>query len=138
MMKNKNIPKGDASTKVTKQSEKENEKNPKSYGNILKESINNESSSRKGNNDQQKIDSSQKNNKHEFRICVPPRRPFTTRYQNRFPIYCFSCNNFVHKEIDCRYYARSDHVRDKNRGSYPTSRNDYVRTKPEVLMGLLI
>jgi hypothetical protein len=135
--KKQKTPKGDASTKVTKPSKKENEENPKSYANILKGSINNERNNRKGNHDQQKPDSSHKNNKNEFRRVVPPRRPFTTQYQNLFLGYCFSCNNFGHKEIDCRDYARSDHVRDRNRGSYKTSKDDYVSNKTKVLMGLL-
>jgi hypothetical protein len=62
----------------------------------------------------------------EFKRVVTPRRPFTTRYQNLFLGYCFSCNNFVHKTIDCRAYARSDHARDINRGFYKTSKNGYV------------
>jgi hypothetical protein len=49
--KKQKTPKGDASTKVTKPSEKENEEKLKSYANILKGSINNESSNRKGNDD---------------------------------------------------------------------------------------
>jgi hypothetical protein len=80
----------------------------------------------KGNDDQHKSDSSHKN---EVRRVVPPRRPFTTRYQNLFLGYCFSCNNFVHITIDCRDYTRSDHVRNINRGPYKTSKHDYVRNK---------
>jgi hypothetical protein len=76
-----NIPEGYASNKVTKPSEKETEEKPKSYANILKGSIKNESSSRKENDDQQKSDSTQKN---EFRRVVPPIRHFTNRYQNPF------------------------------------------------------
>jgi hypothetical protein len=34
--------------------------------------------------------------------------------------YCFSCNNFGHKALDFRAYVRSDHVRNRNRGSYKT------------------
>jgi hypothetical protein len=45
-------PERDSSTKVTKPLEKENEEKPKSYANILKGSINNESSNRKGYDDQ--------------------------------------------------------------------------------------
>jgi hypothetical protein len=118
--KKQKTPEGDASIKVTNPSEKENEEKSKSYANILKGSINNESNSRKGNDDQHKPESSHKNNKNEFKIVVPPRRPFTNRYQNLFLGYCFSCNNFGHKAIDCRAYARSDDVRDRNRGSYKT------------------
>jgi hypothetical protein len=43
--------KGDASTKVTKPSEKENNEKPKFYANIFKGYINNESNIRKGNDD---------------------------------------------------------------------------------------
>jgi len=48
-------------------------------------------------------------------------------YQNLFLGYFFSCNNFGHKSIEYRYYAISDHVRDRNRGSYNNSKDDYVR-----------
>jgi hypothetical protein len=69
---------GDASTKVTNPSEKENKEKSKSYANILKGTINDERSNKKGNHDQQRPDSSHKNNKNEFTRVVPPRRPFTT------------------------------------------------------------
>jgi hypothetical protein len=48
----------------------------------------------------------------------PPfqRRPFAPRYQSLFPGYCFSCNNFGHKAIDCRDCARNTQV--MNRGIY--------------------
>ena len=64
--------KGDASIKVTKPSEKENEENPESYANILKGSTNNEIPSKKGNYDQQKTNSYHKNNKNGFIRVVPP------------------------------------------------------------------
>jgi hypothetical protein len=79
-------PEGDASTKVTNPSEKENEENPKSCANILKGSINDESRNKKGNDDQHKSDSFHKN---EIKRVVPPRRPFTNRYQNLFLGYFF-------------------------------------------------
>jgi hypothetical protein len=44
------------------------------------------------------------------------RRPSAPRYQSLFPGYCFSCNNFGHKAIDCKAYARNTQVR--NRGIY--------------------
>jgi hypothetical protein len=47
----------------------------------------------------------------------------------KFPKYYFYCNNFGHKALDCRYYARSDLVRNRNRGSYKTSKNNYVSNK---------
>jgi hypothetical protein len=52
---------GDANTMVTKPSEKKNEEKPKSYANIFKGSINNESSNMKGMMTNGKIDSSYKN-----------------------------------------------------------------------------
>jgi hypothetical protein len=79
--KKQNTPKGYASIKVTKPSKKKNEEKPKIYANILKGSMNNERNNRKGNDDQHKSDSS---HKHDFRRVVPPRRPFTNRYQNLF------------------------------------------------------
>jgi hypothetical protein len=123
---------GDAIAKVTKSLEKKNEEKPKIYANILKGYINNERNIRKGNDDQQKSDSS---HKKEFIRAIPPRRPFTNRYQNLFLGYCFSCNNFGHNAIDCRAYARSDHVRKINRGSYKTSKNDYVSNKTRISHG---
>jgi hypothetical protein len=77
MTKNKTL-EGDANTKATKPSENENEEKSKIYANILKGSINNENNNGKGNDDQQKPDSSHKNKKNEFKRVVPPRRPFTT------------------------------------------------------------
>jgi hypothetical protein len=118
--KKQNTPEGDASTKVTKPSKKENEEKPNNYDNILKGSIDNESSRRKGNYDEHKPDSSHKNNKNQFRRVAPTRRPFTTWYQNLFLGYCFSCNDFGHKALECISYARIDNVRDVNRGSYKT------------------
>jgi hypothetical protein len=101
----------------------------------LDQSINNERKKMKGNDDQQKYDSSHKN---EFRRVVLPRRPFTTRYQNLFLGYCFSCNNFGHKAIDCRSYARSDHVKVRNICSYETSKDDYVTNKTRRSHGFVI
>jgi hypothetical protein len=112
---------GDASTKVTKPSEKENEENPKIYANILKDSIKNKRNTKKGNNDQHKSNSFHRN---EFIRVLPPIISFINQYQHIFLGYCFSCNNFGYKKIYCRSYARSDHVGDRNRGSYNTSKTD--------------
>jgi hypothetical protein len=35
-----------------------------------------------------------------------------------------SCNKFGHKTIDCKTYAGHDHVRDINKDSYETTKND--------------
>jgi hypothetical protein len=109
-----NTPKGDASINITKPSKKENEEKHKIYVNILIGSIKNENNSKKGNTNQQKPKYSHKNKNNEFRRVIPPRRPFTNRYQNLFIGYYFFCNNFGHKAIDCGAYTRSDHVRNIN------------------------
>jgi hypothetical protein len=83
----------------------------------------------KGNDYQHKPDSSHKKNMNEFIIVVPPERPLTNQYQNIYLGYCFSCNNFGHKAIYCRAYARIYHVRDINRGSYKTSKDEYLGNK---------
>jgi hypothetical protein len=132
-----NTHEGDASTKVTKPSKKENDENPKIFDNILKGSIKTERNNMKGNDDQQNLDSSHKNNKNEFKRVIPPRRPFTTQYQNIFLGYFFSCNIFGHKELDCRYYVRSDHVAYINIGSYKASKNDCVRNKTKISHGFV-
>jgi hypothetical protein len=43
-------------------------------------------------------------------------RPFAPKYQSLFPSYCFSCNNFGHKAIECISYAINTPIR--NRGIY--------------------
>jgi hypothetical protein len=120
---------GDVSIEVTKTLKRENKENPKSYDNIVKGSINNEKNNKKGNNDQEKPDYSNKNKKKEFKRVIPPKRHFTNRYQNLFLGYCFSCNNFGHKSIYFIAYARSDHVIDRNICYNKTSKDDYVRNK---------
>ena len=79
-----------------------------------------------------------KTSKDEFIIFSPPRRPFTLRYQNFLFVYCFSCNNFGHKAIDCRGYTRSDHLRNRNIGIYnTTSSDDYVSNKTKSYYGFV-
>jgi hypothetical protein len=58
---------------------------------------------------------------------APPRRPPTTRYQNLFLGYCFSCHNFGHKAINCRANTRYNYLR--SRDIYKTTRNDYISNK---------
>jgi hypothetical protein len=52
------------------------------------------------------------------------------RYQNSFLGYCFSCNHFGHKEIDCRAYARNNHVWNKNISTYGFSNRNYNSFAP--------
>ena len=50
--------------------------------------------------------------RHGFRRTTPQRRSFTSRYQSFFYGYCFTCNNFGHKVVDCRVYGRNAQTRD--------------------------
>jgi hypothetical protein len=43
---------------------------------------------------------------HDFIRITPTIRPPTLRYQNIFLALCYSCNNFGHKSINCRAYAK--------------------------------
>ena len=52
---------------------------------------------------------------HEFRW-IPPRRTFDPRYKNTFFGYCFSCNRFGHKAINCRTYGENTSARNKGMG----------------------
>jgi hypothetical protein len=40
--------------------------------------------------------------RHEFRRTTSQRGSFASRYQSFFLGYCFTCNNFGHKVVDCR------------------------------------
>jgi hypothetical protein len=99
----------------SKSPEKKIEEKPESYANILKISNHSGDNHKERNHDQQETDFSFKKDKDEFRRGAPSRRPFTTRYQNIFLGYCFSCKNFGHKEIDCRVYGRNNYVRNRSR-----------------------
>jgi hypothetical protein len=50
--------------------------------------------------------------RHEFRSTTSQRRTFSPRYQYLFYGYCFTCNNFVHKVVDCISYGINVQVRD--------------------------
>ena len=41
----------------------------------------------------------------ELRRFAPTRRSPIPRYQKNFFGLCYSCNNYGHKDIDCRTYA---------------------------------
>ena len=55
---------------------------------------------------------------------ITPIRPFTNKYEQLFLGYCFSCNKFGHKAINCRFYARDDHMR--NKSVYDAPKDNYV------------
>jgi hypothetical protein len=60
---------------------------------------------------------------HDFRRTTPTRRPPTPRYQNIFLVLCYSCNNFGHKGINCRTYAKGRNT--WNISSYENPKNHY-------------
>lgn len=99
----------------SKSPENKIEEKPKSYEVVLEKPVKNEENSKKVD-DQYNPNSFYKRN--GFKRTTPPRRPFTTRFQILFIVYSFSCNIFGHKAINCRAYAKSDHVRRRDRGDY--------------------
>jgi hypothetical protein len=48
---------------------------------------------------------------HEFRRNKSQRISFTPRHQIFLYGYCFTCNNFEHKVVDCRVYGRNGQAR---------------------------
>jgi hypothetical protein len=65
---------------------------------------------------------------HYFRRTTPTRRPPTLRYQNIFLGLCYSCNNFGHKSINCRAYAKG--INTWNKSSYENPKNNYEANYP--------
>ena len=57
---------------------------------------------------------------------MTPRRPFTNRYQHLFLGYYLSSYNFRHKAMNCRTYARHDHMR--NKSVYDVPKDNYSKT----------
>jgi hypothetical protein len=102
-------------SKATEPPKKVNEGKSKSYAEVLKRSISDEDNRKRENDVPQKIDIPPKDNTDKFKISFPPRWHRTTRYQNSFLGYFFSCNHFGHKAIDCRAYARNYHVWNKKK-----------------------
>lgn len=88
---------------------------PKRYAIALKDSSKNEESDKKINNNQQRLALF-----HESTKVVTPRRTPTIKYQHIFLGNFFSCN---HKVVNCRAYARDDHMRNKN--GYNVPKNSY-------------
>jgi len=68
-----------------------------------------------------------RSNRNKLRRVAPPRRQFTTKYQNFFFGYCFCCNMFGHRAVDCRVHARNNHV---SKGSV---KNVYVENQNTTL-----
>jgi hypothetical protein len=107
-----------------------NEAKSKRYVDIHKRSISDEDNKKRENDVPLKIGIPPKDNKDIFIRYFPPRWPHTTRYQNSFLGYCFSCNHFGHKEIDCRVYTRNNNVWNKNISTYGFSNRNYNSFSP--------
>jgi hypothetical protein len=50
----------------------------------------------------------------KFRRETPSRWTPKQRYENVFHGHCYSCNEYGHKDLDCRHYARKDNGRFHN------------------------
>jgi hypothetical protein len=50
--------------------------------------------------------------RHEFKRTASQRGSLAPRYQSFLCGYCFTCNNFGHKFVDCRAYGRNVQARD--------------------------
>jgi hypothetical protein len=55
---------------------------------------------------------------------LPSRWNHTVRYQNYFFGYCYSCNCFFHKSIDCRPNLRDGYMSNNKRHSHGFSRRN--------------
>jgi hypothetical protein len=53
-----------------------------------------------------------------------------TWYQNYFFGYCYYCNHFGHKAINCRAHARNNYVWNKDRSTYGFSNRNYNSFAP--------
>jgi hypothetical protein len=51
---------------------------------------------------------------HEPRFSTSQRRSFTPRYPNFFLGHCYTCENFGHKEINCRINERNNYAKNMN------------------------
>lgn len=71
-------------------------------GDVIKRSINSESTKKEEGN------IPHKDNKGNYKRSFPSRHVPVTKFQHSFYGYCFSCNHFGHKVVDCRVRARND------------------------------
>jgi hypothetical protein len=68
--------------------------------------------------------------KDRIRKTLPSRWNHTIMYQNSSFGYCYSCNGFGHKSIDCRINVKESYMRDNNRDTYGFSRINYNSFSP--------
>jgi hypothetical protein len=55
---------------------------------------------------------------HELKRTTSQRISFTPSYQSFFYVYCFTCNKFGHKAVDCRTYGKNVQARNVYVASY--------------------
>lgn len=60
---------------------------------------------------------------NDIKRLAPARTPYIPRYKSFFFFLCYTCNDYGHKDIDCRFY-----VRNKNAWSI----NGYENSKYQV------
>jgi hypothetical protein len=101
-----------ANEEASTSSKQSSEERTKSYADIIKNSIKDEDNRKEDQYVPQKT-----NLPHKDRIkkTLPSRWNHTIRYQNYFFGYCYSCNGFGHKAIDCRTNVRDDYMRNNNK-----------------------
>lgn len=101
------------------------ENDKRSYANIIKDSVKKEDCEplkedmqilemKKNKEDDRAWKQSSTTHDDDFRRSAPTRRPPIPRYQKNFFGLCYSCNNYGHKTIDCRPYARNRNTWSKN------------------------
>ena len=85
----------------------------------LKENMQ-KSEMRKHEEDERAWKESPETHNNDLKRHTPIRRPPIPRYQSIFLGLCYACNNYGHKAIDCRVYARNRNTWRRNR--YENSR----------------
>jgi hypothetical protein len=81
---------------------------PKNYVATLEKSYKHDENTNEASYDQ--LEPTILHRENEFRK-MKPRRPTVNMYEYLFLGNYFSCNNFGHKEIECRAYPRNDQRR---------------------------
>jgi hypothetical protein len=102
--------------------EKKNEKNRKSYAEVIKGRNHGQPESKKTIEDtssrrlsvfktQTSFNHDHDQLRNKFKRTTPQRRSFAPRYENFFYDHCFYCTNFGHNVVDCRDYKRNVQAR---------------------------
>jgi hypothetical protein len=103
------------------------ERKTKSYADVLKYPI------KVGDNKREKQNVPHKTNlphKDSIKNTFPSIWNHTIMYQSSFLGYCYSCNGFVHKDIDCIINEKHCYMRNNNIYAYEFSRRNYNSFSP--------